>query len=156
MAIGLELQKGPLVSALRPYDFRGLFPSNPLMLARYREAFTPSPAKDDPTDAELLLALLLKPRDQLTPLQPQSPALRAREPLVDHRRRLVGDNVRLTSRLTSTLKNDFPLLAVAANRAYFPDVTVGKPCCFLSRFASSIACSVKYALAICSMLKSVK
>jgi hypothetical protein len=27
---------------------------------------------------------------------------------VEHRRRLVGDNVRLTTRLTSTLKNDFP------------------------------------------------
>src|SRR5262245_1522089 len=108
IAICLELTKGPLVSALRKYDFLVLFPVNPLTLARYREAFTPSQAKDDPTDAELLLELLLKHRDQLSPLQPQSPTMRALEPLVEHRRRLVGDKVRITNRLTSTLNNDFP------------------------------------------------
>jgi hypothetical protein len=59
VAMCLELNKGPLVSALRTYDFLVLFPINPLMLARYREAFTPSRATDDPTDAALQLALLL-------------------------------------------------------------------------------------------------
>jgi transposase len=108
IAICLELNKGPLVSALRKYDFLVLFPINPLMLARYREAFTPSHAKDDPTDAELLLELLLKHRDKLKPLQPESPTMRALEQLVEHRRRLVGDKVRITNRLTSTLKNYFP------------------------------------------------
>ena len=68
MAIGLELNKGPLVSALRTYDGLVLFPVNPLTLARYREAFTPSHATDDPSDAELLLALLLPHRDTLQPL----------------------------------------------------------------------------------------
>jgi transposase len=108
IAICLELNKGPLVSALRKYDFLVLFPVNPLTLARYREAFAPSQAKDDPTDAELQLELLLKHRDKLKPLQPQSPTMRALEPLVEHRRRLVGDKVRITNRLTSTLKNYFP------------------------------------------------
>src|SRR5262245_28616781 len=65
VAICLELNKGPLVSALRKYDFLVLFPINPLMLARYREAFTPSRAKDDPTDAVLQLELLLTHRDKL-------------------------------------------------------------------------------------------
>jgi transposase len=108
IAICLELNKGPLVSALRKYDFLMLFPINPLTLARYREAFTPSRAKDDPTDAELHLELLLTHRHKLQPLKPQSPAMRALEPLVEHRRRVVGDKVRLTNRLTSTLKNYFP------------------------------------------------
>jgi len=85
-----------------------LFPVHPLTLARYREALTPSGAKDDPTDAELQGALLLKHRDKLTPLTPQSPAMRALEQLVEPRRRLVGDKVRLTNRLTSALKNSFP------------------------------------------------
>jgi hypothetical protein len=93
---------------LRKYDFLILFPINPLTLARYREAFTPSRAKDDPTDAELQLELLLTHRDKLQPLKPQSPAMRALEQLVEHRRRVVGDKVRLTNRLTSTLKNYFP------------------------------------------------
>src|SRR5438128_2350234 len=108
VAICLELTKGPLVSALRKYDFLVLFPLNPLTLARYREAFTPSRAKDDPTDAALQLELLLTHRDKLQPLQPQSPTIRALAQLVEHRRRVVGDKVRITNRLTSTLKNYFP------------------------------------------------
>jgi transposase len=108
VAICLELTKGPLVSALRKYDFLVLFPINPLMLARYREAFTPSRAKDDPTDAALQLELLLTHRDKLQPLRPQSPTMRALAQLVEHRRRVVGDKVRITNRLTSTLKNYFP------------------------------------------------
>ena len=108
IAICLELNKGPIVSALRQHDFLVLFPINPLTLARYREAFIPSKAKDAPTDAGLLLELLLKHRDKLKPLQPQSPTMRALEQLVASRRRLVGDKVRLTNRLTNTLKNYFP------------------------------------------------
>jgi transposase len=108
VAVCLELNKGPLVYALRKYAFLVLFPVNPGTLAKYREAFTPSHAKDDPTDAALQLELLLKHRDKLQPLAPQSAALRALEQLVEHRRRLVGDKVRITNRLTSTLKNYFP------------------------------------------------
>jgi transposase len=108
IAICLELNKGPLVNALRKYDSLVLFPINPLTLAGYREAFTPSHAKDDPTDAALQLELLLKHRDKLTPIQPQRPAMRALEQLVEHRRRLVGEKVRITHRLTSTLKSYFP------------------------------------------------
>ena len=55
MAVCLELTKGPLVSALRAHDFVGLFPVNALTVAKYRQAFTPSRAKADPSDAELQL-----------------------------------------------------------------------------------------------------
>jgi hypothetical protein len=44
---------GPMVSALRTSDFLVLCPLHPLTLARYREAFTPRRATDDPTDAAL-------------------------------------------------------------------------------------------------------
>jgi hypothetical protein len=47
-----------------------LFPVNPFTLAKYREALTPSRAKDDPTDAALQVELLLQHRDKLTPLTP--------------------------------------------------------------------------------------
>jgi hypothetical protein len=53
LAVCLELTKGPLVSALRNYAFFVLFPVNALTVAKYRQAFTPSRAKDDPSDAEL-------------------------------------------------------------------------------------------------------
>src|SRR5262245_41433109 len=108
VAICLELTQGPLVSALRQYDFLVLFTINPLMLARYLEAFTPSRANVYPTYASLQLELLLTHRDKLQPLNPRSPTMRALAPLVEHRRRVVGDTVRLTNRLTSTLKNYFP------------------------------------------------
>jgi transposase len=129
IAIGLELNKGPIVYALRKYDFLVLFPINPVMLARYREAFTPSHAKDDPTDAELQLELLLTHRDKLKPLNPQSPRMRALAQLVEHRRRLVGDSVRLTNRLTSTLKNYFPHVL-----RWFHDKDTPLFCDFLTRW----------------------
>jgi len=129
VALCLELNKGPLVFALRKYDFLVLFPINPLTLARYREAFTPSRAKDDPTDAELQLELLLTHRDRLSPLNPQSPTMRALEQLVAHRRRVVGDKVRMTNRLTSTLKNYFPQVL-----HWFQDKDTLMFCDFLSRW----------------------
>jgi transposase len=129
VAICLELDKGPLVSALRQYDFLVLFPINPLTLARYREAFTPSRAKDDPTDAELQLELLLTHPDKLQPLTPQSPTMRALAQLVEHRRRMVGDKVRITNRLTSTLKNYFPHVL-----QWFQDKDTTLFCDFLSRW----------------------
>ena len=58
IAVAVELTKGPIVYALQKYDFFVIFPVNPSTLARYREAFTPSRAKDDPTDAELALDFL--------------------------------------------------------------------------------------------------
>src|SRR5713101_9422302 len=129
VAVCLELNKGPLVFALRKYDFLILFPLNPLTVAKYREAFTPSRAKDDPTDAELQVELLLKHRDKLTPLVPQSPEMRALAQFVAHRRRLVGDKVRLTNRLTSALKNYFPHVL-----QWFQDKDTAIFCDFLSRW----------------------
>jgi transposase len=134
IAVCLELNKGPIVSALRQYEFLVLFPVNPLTVARYREACTPSRAKDDPTDAELQVEMLLKHRDTLTPLTPQSPAMRALAQLVEDRRRLVGDNVRLTNRLTSALKNYFPHVL-----QWFQEKDTAIFCDFLSRWPTLTA-----------------
>lgn len=129
IAVCLELRKGPLVSALRTYDFLVFFPVNALTVAKYREAFTPSRAKDDPSDAELQLELLLKHRDKLQALTPQSVTMRALEQLVADRRRLVGDKVRLTNRLTSALKNYFPQVL-----SWFADKDTAIFCDFLSQW----------------------
>jgi transposase len=129
VAICLELDNGPLVSALRQYDFLVLFPRNPLPLPRYREAFTPSRAKDAPTDAELQLALLLTHPDTLRPLTPQSATRRALAQRVAPRRRVVGDTVRLTNRLTRTLKNSFPQVL-----HWLPEKATALFCDFLSRW----------------------
>ena len=108
IAVALELAQGPIVSALLEHDFFVLFPVQPSMLARYRLAFTPSRAKDDPTDAELALELLLRHPDRLERLEPESPAMRSLRRLVEARRSLVEDRTRLTNRITSALKAYFP------------------------------------------------
>ena len=68
IAICLELAKGPLVYALQRCEFLVLFPVHPSTLAKYREAFVPSHAKDDPTDAEMALDILLRHPDKLQSL----------------------------------------------------------------------------------------
>jgi transposase len=108
MAVALELSKGPLVYALQKYDFFVIFPVNPSTLASYRETFTPSGAKDDPTDAEYVLDLIMRHADCFEPLQPQSVEMRTLVSLVEQRRRLVDDRVRTTNRLRDTLKQYYP------------------------------------------------
>ena len=67
VGIAIEQRRGAVMHALMQYEFLVLYPVNPKALARYREAFHTSGAKDDPTDAALLLDLLRKHRDQLRP-----------------------------------------------------------------------------------------
>jgi len=129
LAVCLELHKGLMVSALQNDDCLVLFPVNPLTVATYRDALTPSRAKDDPTDAALQVQILRKHRDQLTPLVPQSSTMRALAQLVEHRQRLVGDNVRLTHRWTSALKNSFPHVL-----QWFQEKDTAILCDFLSRW----------------------
>jgi len=108
IAVCLELSPGPIVSALLEHDIFVLFPVNPSTLARYRRAFTPSRAKDDPTDAAIALELLVRHPEKLKPLRHESPNMRALRRLVESRRDLVQDRVRLTNRLTFALKAYFP------------------------------------------------
>jgi transposase len=108
VAVAVELAKGPIVAALQKYDFLVLFPINPATLAKYRQAFQPSGAKDDPADAELALDLLLHHPERFSALRPQSAAMRSLVSLVERRRQLVGDQNRLTNRLCDTLKQYYP------------------------------------------------
>ena len=129
VAVCLELNKGPIVSALRKYDFLVLFPVNPLTVARYREAFTPSRAKDDPTDAALQVELLLKHRDKLKPLNPKAPPC---APWPNSSNTAVAWSVTksvCTNRLTSALKNSFPQVL-----QWFQEKDTALFCDFLSRW----------------------
>jgi transposase len=108
IAICLELTKGPLVYALQRYEFLVLFPVHPSTLAKYREAFVPSHAKDDPTDAEMALDLLLRHPDKLQPLKLQSVAMRTLATLVEERRGLVDNVVSITNSLSNQLKQYYP------------------------------------------------
>jgi transposase len=129
VAVCLELARGPLVYALQKYDFLVLFPVNPTTLAKYRQAFTPSHARDDPTDAELQLDLLIRHRDKLKALRPQSAPMCTLRRLVEQRRRLVGDKNRITNRLGDALKQYFPQVL-----QWFQDKDTLLFCDFLSRW----------------------
>lgn len=108
IAICLELSKGPLVYALQRCQFLEIFPVHPSTLAKYREAFVPSRAKDDPTDAEIALEILLRHPDKLDPIQLQSEPMRILSRLVEERRSLVNDVIGITNRLTNALKQYYP------------------------------------------------
>jgi transposase len=110
IAIAVELTRGPIVYALQKYSFVTIFPVNPAMLAQYRKAFSPSGAKDDPTDAELALDLMLKFPAKVKSLNMQSESMRKLMYLVEQRRKLVDDRRRFTNRLINTLKQYYPQL----------------------------------------------
>lgn len=129
VAVCLEQSGGPLIYALMKYDFITLYPVNPRTLARFREAFSPSPHKDEAPDAEFLAELLLHHRERLRAWQPDSEQTRTLRLLVEHRRRLVGDRTRLSNRLTSLLKCYFPQIL-----AWFPDIRTELVCDFLLRW----------------------
>ena len=108
IAIALEQSRGPVIAALMHYDFLRLYPINPKSLARYREAFSSSGAKDDPNDAALLLDLLVKHRDRFSPWIPDDALSRQLALRVEHRRQLVDLKTSLTHQLSSQLKLYFP------------------------------------------------
>jgi transposase len=131
MAVALELSKGPIVAALQKYDFFVLYPINPSSLVSYRRTFTPSGAKDDPTDAEYVLDLLLRHPDQFRALEPQSVEMRALMTLVEQRRRLMNDRVRLTNRLRNALKQYYPQAL-----EWFDHIDTRLFCVFIKRWPS--------------------
>jgi len=129
IAVGLEQARGPLLFALLKYDFLTLYPIHPTTLARYREAFSPSRAKDDPRDAEYLAELLHQHRDRLTAWSPDDAQTRTLQMLVEQRRRLVNDRTRLSNRLTAALKAYYP-----QTLDWLPDLCTEVACDFLSRW----------------------
>jgi transposase len=108
ISVAVELKKGPIVYALQKYSFVTVFPIHALTLARYRQAFSPSGAKDDPTDAEIALELMLKHPERVKPLKPSSKNTRMLSHLVEQRRLLVDDKRRFGNRLINALKQYYP------------------------------------------------
>ncbi|MDH5242059.1 MAG: IS110 family transposase [Gammaproteobacteria bacterium] len=108
IAIAAELSKGPIINVLQKYDFFVIYPIDPSKLANHRKTFTTSGAKDDPTDAEFALDLLSKHTEHFKPLQPQGVGMRTLMTLVEHRRQLMNDRVRITNRLRNALKQYYP------------------------------------------------
>lgn len=108
VAVAIEQSRGAVFDALRGYPFVTLYPINPRSAARYREAFHPSLAKDDPTDAASLLDLLRKHRDELRPFVPDDASTRLLRLLTEDRRELVDQRTQHVQRATDRLKTYYP------------------------------------------------
>lgn len=108
IAVALEQSRGAVAAMLAKYEHLVLYPIHPSTLANYRKSFCPSGAKDDPGDARIALDLLLRHRDRLRPLRPDTVETRTLQFLVEGRRRLVNDKTDFGNRLTDLLKQYFP------------------------------------------------
>jgi transposase len=131
IAVAVEQVKGALVFMLSKYEPMHLFPVPPAMSASMRKALSPSGAKDDPRDADLLLDLLLKHRDKLRRLAPDSEATRRVQNLVEERRNLVDEKTAQTNRLTNHLKIYFPQML-----GWFDRLDTELVCAFLEQWAT--------------------
>jgi hypothetical protein len=76
VAVACELKRGPLVYALSKFSHIVVVPINPASVAKYRETFTHSGAKDDPTDAAIQVEMLQLHMDKLRPIIPESKQVR--------------------------------------------------------------------------------
>jgi transposase len=108
IAVILEQSRGALVYMLCKYPHLTLFPIHPTTAARYRETFAPSGAKSDPSDTDSLMDFLLRHRDRLRRLQPDTTETRLLHFLVEERRQNVDEKTRQSNRLTDCLKMYFP------------------------------------------------
>ena len=108
IAIALEQSRGSLLFMLLKYEHLVLFPVHASTLVNYRKGFRPSGAKNDPSDATLLVDLLVRHRERLRRLHPDSEQTRTLQFLVEGRRKFVHEKVRYSNRLTAYLKMYFP------------------------------------------------
>lgn len=108
VALAIEAGRNAVVHALVAYPWLTVYPVHPATSERFRKAFTPSGAKSDLPDAEVLLQILTQHRQQLRPLVLDTPATRALAALTEVRRGAVDHRTQLCNELRSTLKLYFP------------------------------------------------
>jgi transposase len=108
VALAIEGTRGAIFPVLLERPWLHLFAVHPVTSARYRTAFTPSGAKDDLPDSRVLLELLMRHRDKLTPLTLADAATRQLAGLCEARRDLVDRRTQLLNQLIASLKKFYP------------------------------------------------
>ncbi len=104
----LEAGRNAVLHVLVEHAWLDVYPIHPATCARLRKAFTPSGAKDDVPDAEVMLTLLLRHGDQLRALHRDTPQTQELAALVVARRHAVDRRTQLGHQLRTTLKSYFP------------------------------------------------
>ncbi len=109
IAVAVEQSRGPVIYALSMHAHLVLFPLNPAIAAKYREAAkAASGTKNDPLDASLQCELVRLHRDWLRPLLPLPADTRELLLLVEGRRAFVEQRTALCNQLKAALKNYYP------------------------------------------------
>jgi transposase len=129
VAVALEQARGALLYQLMKYPNLVLYPVHPSTVANYRKSFWPSGAKSDPIDRDVLLDLLVRHRDKLRPLHPDTVETRTLQFLTEERRQWVDDRTRFGHRLTACLKLYYPQVL-----NWFDDVTAPITLAWLERW----------------------
>jgi transposase len=114
IAVGLEQSKGALAFLLMQYEFITIYCVHPATVAKVRDAWTPSGAKDDPDDAELIMSIVRDSNHKLKAWHPDTADTRRLQLLCEHRRKLIDLRVKLTNELRSCLKSYYPLACEVA------------------------------------------
>jgi hypothetical protein len=108
VAIALEQARGALVAMLSKYAHLHLFIVDPSRLHHYRKSVSPSGAKSDPVDGDLILDFQLKHPELLRCLEPDTAETRSLRFLTEQRRELVELHTSQVQIMKNWLKQVFP------------------------------------------------
>ena len=108
IVVAVERSEGALVAMLLPRPRMAVVPVNPVVLHRFRQAFVPSGAKDDPGDAALLADIVLTHAEKFAVLRPAAELLAELSALVRERRHWMDAHTKLVEQLIALLKKYYP------------------------------------------------
>ena len=103
----IEVNHGPVVEGLLERGFC-VYSVNPKQLDRFRDRFSPSGAKDDRRDAQVLAEALRTDGRRMRRVKPQDPDITVLRELLRTREELVGERVRLVNRMRQLLWSYYP------------------------------------------------
>lgn len=131
IAVVMEQKIGKVVYALLEYGNIDIYPVNPSTVSKYRKAFSPSGAKSDPGDAELMLDLFERHPERMRMLKPDDGQTRKMAVYCRDRRKMVDQRKSLCNTLKQTLKEYFPQALELLPREMYAEMS----CAFLMKWA---------------------
>ena len=105
--VSIEVTHGPVVESLLERGFF-VYSINPKQLDRFRDRFSPSGAKDDRRDAQVLAEALRTDSRHLRRVKSRDPDVTVLRELLHTREELVGERVRLINRMRQLLWSYYP------------------------------------------------
>lgn len=120
VAIGLEIDRGLLVQALKAADYQ-LFAVNPMSVDRYRDRHAPAGAKSDAQDAKVLADMVRTDRHNHRPIAGDSDLVHAIKLLARTHQNLIWARTRHTNQLRSALREFHPAALEAFDDLAHPD-----------------------------------